>query len=141
FLATLTVLCTLTLTGIVAFRLAPETWAMIAGVVFGLVAALPMCAIVVLLIRRQPVAPPPAPPVQPQAYAPPQFILLHPGGPTVRAYGGQVVAPQRMFAPPTYAAWDADGERADGATNDGYWDGSDAYAAPEWTAPALPRGQ
>jgi len=58
FLAAMAMLFVSVLAIWVGFRLAPETWAMIAGVVFGLLASLPMGAVVVILLRR---ARPPAP--------------------------------------------------------------------------------
>ena len=150
FLATLVVLCTLTLTGIVAFRLAPETWAMIAGVVFGVVAALPMCAVVIMLLRRQPTAPP-MQPMQPLAtMPPPQIIMLHPGVPPVASDGrwtmgdGQWAQPggptraQRQlpaaagyaWQPPAQAAWEGeDWAEAEFADEGAEWAG-EAYAAP-----------
>ena len=75
FLALLVIVAVGTVSLVVAFRLAPETWAVIAGILFGVVAALPMCVIVVLLLRQRPAVPPPAE-VAPPA---PQIIMLHPG--------------------------------------------------------------
>jgi len=153
FVATLAVLCVLTLTGIVAFRLAPETWAMIAGVIFGVVAALPMCAVVIMMLRRPAAAPPPVQPIQQQPPAPlpgpPQIILLHPGIPVGMPYGGPVPALRRMLAAPTYAwaqpptpAWEGEGEWAsDEGLDEGDWGAPDPYAAPQWSAPAPPRGR
>ena len=137
FLATLAGLCTLTLTGIVAFRLAPETWAMIAGVIFGVVAALPMCAVVAMLLRRQPAAPP-VQPIQPMPAQPlpPQIIMLHPGVPPVAPYGGPARAQRQLppaasaYAWPPQPGWE--GEEwtdADIADEAAYWP-ADHYAAP-----------
>jgi hypothetical protein len=99
FVALLAILGVLTISVIVAFRLAPETWAMVAGVIFGVVAALPMCAIVVLLLRQRPAPPPVQQPAPPQ----PQIILLHPGMPAGMTYPAQA-APQQMLppGPPVY---------------------------------------
>ncbi len=105
FLAAMTMLFVTVMATWVAFRLAPETWAMIAGVVFGLVAALPMCAIVVILLLRGQSAPQRAP--QEPVYAPPpSYVVLNaePG-----PYGGYVVAPEtaryeRRLPAPAYPA-------------------------------------
>src|SRR5689334_5989452 len=94
FVAGLAILGVVIISVIVAFRLAPETWAVLAGIIFGLVAALPMCVIVVLLVRQRP-APPPAPPVTPQ---PPQIILLHPGAGLDPRYNAQPAPPRMLQA-------------------------------------------
>ncbi len=96
FLAGLVILAVLTVSAIVAFRLAPETWAMIAGVIFGVIAALPMCAVVMMLLRQRP-APPPAQPLAPPP--PPQVIMLHPGVSMQYPYAGQA-PPQHMLPVP-----------------------------------------
>jgi hypothetical protein len=104
FFAGLVILAVLTVSVIVAFRLAPETWAMIAGVIFGVIAALPMCAVVMMLLRQRP-APPPAQPLTPPQ--PPQVIMLHPGVPMQYPYAGQAAPPQAMLPMPTPAYYQA----------------------------------
>ena len=99
FVAGLAILGVVIISVIIAFRLAPETWAVLAGIVFGVVAALPMCAIVVLLLRQRP-APPPAPPVTPTQ---PQIIMLHPGMAADPRYMAQMPAAPMLPAPPAYA--------------------------------------
>jgi hypothetical protein len=110
FVAGLTILGVMIISVIVAFRLAPETWAVMAGIIFGVVAALPMCAIVVLLLRQRPVAPP-APPAPPP---PPQIIMLHPGATLDPHYAGSAGTAPRMLRPapqayapaaPAYEEW------------------------------------
>ena len=119
FLAGLVILAVLTISVIVAFRLAPETWAMIAGVIFGVIAALPMCAVVMMMLRQRP-APPPVQPVAPPQ--PPQVILLHSGAPMQYPYAGQAPAPQHMLPMPNPAYYQAPPQRPA------------AYAAPaEWS--------
>lgn len=108
FLALLVILAVLTISVIVAFRLAPETWAMIAGVIFGVVAALPMCAVVIMMLRQRPAAPPPQPLAPPP---PPQVIMLHTGGPVQYPYAGQAPPPQAMLPLPNPAYYQAPPQR------------------------------
>jgi hypothetical protein len=68
------------------------------------VAALPMCAVVIMMLRQRPAPPPPQVLPQPQ---PPQVILLHPGGPMPYPYAGQAPAPQQMLPMPNPAYYQA----------------------------------
>ncbi len=77
FLAAMAMLFTTVLAIWVAFRLAPETWAMMAGVVFGLPASLPMFGLVVLLLLRGRSRAEAAP--TPPGYYPPQPYTVPPG--------------------------------------------------------------
>ena len=117
FVAGLAIVGVVIISVIVAFRLAPETWAVLAGIVFGVVAALPMCVIVVLLLRQRP-APPPAPPVAPPQ---PQIIMLHPGVAADPRYMAQMPAAPMLPAPSPAYNWPmpAPGQRQ-------------AAASPEW---------
>ena len=114
--AILAILAVLTISTIVAFRLAPETWAVLVGILFGLVATLPMCAIVVLMLRQHP-APPPAPPLP---VPPPQIVFLTAGTPVPPAGARLPQLPAMLPAWPGAATtepaalvvrdWDSDGE-------------------------------
>ncbi|MDQ2807208.1 MAG: hypothetical protein M3Z04_09915 [Chloroflexota bacterium] len=96
FLAAMAMLFTTVLAIWVAFRLAPETWAMMAGVVFGLLASLPMFGIVALLLLRgnrrpaEPVA------VAPPIYYPPQPYALPP---SYAPYAPLPAAPEGYYLP------------------------------------------
>ncbi|PZS00104.1 MAG: hypothetical protein DLM69_06755 [Candidatus Chloroheliales bacterium] len=72
YIAIIGALCAISLTVVVALRIAPEAWAVIAGIFFGGLASVPMCFIALMLLRRQPLAP-----MQPSAYQPqPQVIIM-----------------------------------------------------------------
>ena len=72
-----------------AFRLAPETWAVLAGIVFGLIAALPMCAIALVLLLRGHGAD--RRPAEPAYYPPQQPIVVLNADPN--AYGSYTLPP------------------------------------------------
>jgi hypothetical protein len=137
FLALLIILAVLTVSVIVAFRLAPETWAMVAGVIFGVVAALPMCAVVIMMIRQRPAPPPPqvmAPP------PPPQVILLHSGGPMQYPYAGQPAPPQHMLPRPNPVYYQAPPPAPAPYAAQAEWEDLDAEEEAEyWAPPAAPR--
>ena len=105
FLALMAMLFVSVLAIWVAYRLAPETWAMIAGIVFGVVASLPMCAIVVLLLlrgnRREPERP-----VETTYYqaGPPRVILNAEPAPyaSFAPYGPERGPVRRLPAGPAY---------------------------------------
>jgi len=98
FLAAMAMLFVCVLAIWVAFRLAPETWAMIAGVVFGLLASLPMCGIVVMLLlrgqRRE------QPPTEPRYYPPPPIVLLNPDPAGYGQFAPPDLAPAEYQLPP-----------------------------------------
>lgn len=155
FLALMALLFVAVLAIWVAYRLAPETWAMMAGVVFGILASLPMTGIVFLLLRREQRA---ARPVEPAYYAPRPRVLLDaeplayaPGDrglPDPRYYlpPAPYVAPaansklntqhSSLVPPPAWDHWGPDGEAADPPAP---WetDGGE-YAA--WETAPPPRG-
>lgn len=133
FLALLMILGVLTISVIVAFRLAPETWAMVAGVIFGVVAALPMCAVVIMMLRQRPAPPPPQVMPTPQ---PPQVILLHPGGPLPYPYAGQAPAPQAMLPMPNPAYYQAPPAPPAQYAAPAEWPDLDAEDEAEYWAPA-----
>ncbi|HUS15676.1 MAG TPA: hypothetical protein VM536_11745 [Chloroflexia bacterium] len=137
----------------VAFRLASETWAMIAGVVFGLLASLPMCGVVLVMLMRGS-KPQPAPPVYhytpyglpPQEQVPPGYRpsfeatpagYYLPAGPApVRA--ARPAAPRTFVEPIPYRYQgppdlDADSYDVDDA------DGWDVPEPASWEPPARPR--
>jgi hypothetical protein len=93
FVAGMAVLFVTVLAVWVAFRLAPETWAVLAGIIFGLIAALPMCAIAVILLLRGQGAERHS--AEPKGYPPQQPIVVLNADPN--AYGNYVLPPQ---APP-----------------------------------------
>jgi hypothetical protein len=105
FLALMAMLFVSVLAIWVAYRLAPETWAMIAGIVFGVVASLPMCGIVVLLLlrgnRREPERP-----VETTYYqaGPPRVILNAEPAPyaSFAPYGPERGPVRRLPAGPAY---------------------------------------
>lgn len=151
----------------IAFRLAPETWAMVAGIVFGVVASLPMCAIVVLLLlrgrtpERAPAGPPYyTPPVvlpaDPRGYAAfrppaedPRFGHPLPPGAPYPAWDKPTAAPPRPFVdrtapvyqPPTRRWADGDDPAYNRVDADA-WDVQDDGAYPAWepSAQPAPRG-
>ena len=136
FFALLIILAVLTVSVIVAFRLAPETWAMIAGVIFGVVAALPMCAVVIMMLRQRPAPPPPQ--VMPTP-PPPQIILLQPGGPLPYPYAGQAPPPQHMLPQPNPAYYPAPPPPPARYAARPEWDDLDAEEETEYRAPPAPK--
>jgi hypothetical protein len=96
FLALMALLFVAVLAVAVAYRLAPETWAMIAGVVFGILASLPMTGIVFLLLRREQRA---ARPAEPAYYAPQPRVLLD-AEPLAYAPAGRRLPDARYYLPP-----------------------------------------
>lgn len=130
FVAGLAILGVVIISVIVAFRLAPETWAVLAGIVFGVVAALPMCAIVVLLLRQRPAPPPGQQPVTP---AQPQIILMHPGVAADPRYMAQLPAAPMLPAPPPAYAWPMPAPQARQATAPQEWlDAEPEEEGAEW---------
>lgn len=93
-------ICAVSLTVVVAFRIAPEAWAVIAGILFGGLASLPMGFIALMLLRRQPVAPiAQQPSYQPQ----PQVIIVREPALPRRQQQNYIPA-----APPAYQYEDED---------------------------------
>jgi len=73
YMAIVGALCAVSLTVVVALRIAPEAWAVIAGIFFGGLASVPMCFIALMLLRHQSLAPmQQRPTYQPQ----PQVIIM-----------------------------------------------------------------
>ncbi len=72
YIAIVGAICAVSLTIVVALRIAPEAWATIAGIFFGGLASVPMCFIALMLIRNQSGVRPAAS-GQP---APPQQIII-----------------------------------------------------------------
>ncbi len=73
YIAMVGALCAVSLTIVVALRIEPGAWAVIAGIFFGGLASVPMCFIALMLLRHQVVAPTQSQPhYQPQ----PQLIIV-----------------------------------------------------------------
>jgi hypothetical protein len=96
FLALMALLFVAVLAIWVAMRLAPETWAMMAGVIFGILASLPMAAIVFLLLRREQRA---ARPAETGYYAPRPRVLLD-AEPLAYPPGERRLPDARYYLPP-----------------------------------------
>jgi hypothetical protein len=73
YIAIVSALCAVSLTVVVALRIAPEAWAVIAGIFFGGLASVPMCFIALMLLRHQPVA---SNQPQPTYHPQPQVIIV-----------------------------------------------------------------
>jgi hypothetical protein len=161
FLALMAMLFVSVLAIWVAYRLAPETWAMIAGVVFGILASLPMCGIVVLLLlrcnRREPDRPvettyyqagPPrvilnAEPAPYASFAPPYPergpARRLPAGPAYQPAPARPAAPQRTFVDHAQPSYDYAPPR-EWAPEPEPWMGDDASEVDNagWDVPAEP---
>ena len=73
YIAMVGALCAISLTVVVALRIEPGAWAVIAGIFFGGLASVPMCFIALMLLRHQSVAPT----LQQPRYQPqPQVIIV-----------------------------------------------------------------
>ncbi len=73
YIALVGVLCAISLTVVVALRIEPGAWAVIAGIFFGGLASVPMCFIALMLLRHQAVAPVQQ---QPRYQPQPQVIIV-----------------------------------------------------------------
>ncbi|MGI8586565.1 MAG: hypothetical protein ACR2M0_02615 [Chloroflexia bacterium] len=123
-----------------AYRLSPETWAMIAGVVFGLLASLPMCGIVMMLLMRgqrhdsagRPPEPVYYPPQQPMIWVQPRPMPI-----ASRTFVDRAPAPYPYQPPQPWADAPQEWVAAEA------YDASDGYAweaqAPAWEQPSRSR--
>lgn len=97
--------CAVTLTLVVALRIAPEAWAVIAGILFGGLASVPMCFIAYMLVRRQSVAP-----TQPAYPQQPQVIIMRDDGTMLPRRQPQAYIPapqyQQQYAEADYVEGD-----------------------------------